>query len=83
MSYGMQVEKDIADLRKKITVPLGAVIYFVDTVAIPEGYVKADGTVVNSEDYPELGRMYGVLSGTFALPSLANPAGLISLVRVR
>lgn len=58
-------------------VPVGTVIYFAASVP-PKGYLKADGSAVSRETYPDLFAVVGTRFGegdgtsTFSLPDLIN-----------
>ena len=58
-------------------VPVGTVIYFADSRP-PQGYLKADGSAVSRETYPDLFAVIGTAFGqgdgtsTFNLPDLIN-----------
>ncbi len=58
-------------------VPVGTIIHFAAS-APPEGYLKADGSAVSRETYPDLFAVIGTIFGegdgtsTFSLPDLIN-----------
>jgi len=51
-------------------VPVGSVLGWPSSAAIPKGFLAASGQTVNKSDYPDLASAYGITSATFSLPNL-------------
>lgn len=74
---------DLADRLESGSIDIGARIGWDTALAIPEGRLALDGSVVNIADYPELYAVYSTTYGgdgitTFGLPTVAN-----TITRVR
>ena len=50
-------------------VPVGAVLPYVGTTA-PDGWLLCDGGIYSSNDYPALGKVFGVVGGQFKVPDM-------------
>lgn len=62
---------------------VGSLRLWPDGVAAPRFYLVADGSTVNTEEYAELGVLYGASGSTFALPNPASPpTGFVWIVAV-
>lgn len=67
----------IDDLNKKsVSPPVGSMIMWSTTATLPQGWVLANGAVLNKSDYPALFIALGnTVGATFTVPNVTSPAG--------
>lgn len=73
----------VEDLNKSQTAspPIGAIEFWSSGVDLPLGWIAADGSTFNRDDYPKLFLLLSGTGTTFDTPNITAPSGAVSIIR--